>query len=49
MSGGPVLSSGRLIVIHGLGEIDADMTSNKNILVKTGTNQGIPIPSLAQI
>ncbi|WP_232192778.1 trypsin-like peptidase domain-containing protein [Synechococcus sp. BL107] len=44
MSGGPVLGTqGELLAIHGLGEIDVEMTSNKNILVKTGTNQGIPL------
>jgi len=43
MSGGPVLDSyGRVVGIHGQGEIDAKMTEQFGIAVKTGTNQGIP-------
>lgn len=46
MSGGAVLNdSGELIGIHGQGETTASPTEMKDIWVKTGTNQGIPISS----
>ena len=44
MSGGPVVDqSGGLVGIHGRAEIDAKMTEQTGIAVKTGTNQGVPI------
>lgn len=44
MSGGSVMNErGRLIGIHGQGEIDSKETIAKGIAVKTGTNQGVPI------
>ena len=44
MSGGSVINiNGELIGIHGQGETDAILTKQKGILVKTGTNQAVPI------
>ncbi len=44
MSGGSVLNnSGKLIGIHGQGEIDIKLTKKEGIAVKTGTNQAVPI------
>jgi len=44
MSGGAVLNTqGQLIGIHGQGETDSEMSEQKDVAVKTGTNQGIPI------
>ncbi|WP_186548758.1 tetratricopeptide repeat-containing S1 family peptidase [Synechococcus sp. Minos11] len=44
MSGGAVMNSaGQLVGIHGQGEVDTKMTQQQGVVVKTGTNQGIPI------
>ena len=44
MSGGVILDKrGRLIGIHGRGEVDLNKSSISKIKVKTGINQGIPI------
>ena len=47
MSGGPVLNKqGQLVGIHGQSELDEQLTIERGIAVKTGTNQGIPISRL---
>lgn len=47
MSGGPVLDAkGNLVGVHGQAEIDTTLTQDKEIAVKTGTNQAIPISYL---
>ena len=44
MSGGAVLSANaQLVGIHGQGETDIQMSEQKGVAVKTGTNQAIPI------
>ena len=44
MSGGAVFNSqGQLVGIHGQSETDARMTQQRNVFVKTGTNQAVPI------
>ncbi len=44
MSGGSVLNrQGKLVGIHGQGETDAEMTEQRGVAVKTGTNQAVPI------
>jgi hypothetical protein len=44
MSGSPVINgNGQVIGIHGRGEIEATLTEQTGIAIKTGTNQGIPI------
>lgn len=48
MSGGPILNTrGEVVGIHGKGEIDAKMTEQYGIMVKTGTNLGVPITALS--
>lgn len=49
MSGGPVFNShGELVGIHGQGETDAQMSEQRGVAVKTGTNQGVPIAYYTQ-
>lgn len=44
MSGGPVLSSlGKLVAIHGRGELDSLASDLASKAIKTGANQGVPI------
>jgi len=44
MSGGAVLNAhGQLVGIHGQGETDSIMTEQQGVVVKTGTNQAMPI------
>ena len=47
MSGGAVLNfQGQLIGVHGQGETDSKMTEQQGLVVKTGTNQGVPVSFL---
>ena len=44
MSGGPVLdSAGRLVAIHGRGELDSFVSEVTSRAIKTGANKGVPI------
>ena len=44
MSGGVILDkNGELVGIHGRGEVDEKVLSEKELIVKTGVNQGVPI------
>jgi len=44
MSGGPVLSSlGKLVAIHGRGELDSLASDLTSMAIKTGANQGVPV------